>query len=300
MLGVLVLATAVSMAPGDFPAGESVRIPSGMTLSEAADELENRNVIKSAFVYKAYAVIFGKGKIVSGEYLFDEPQSALTVSLRTAFGRYGLPRIKVTIPEGTDSRDMAWILLRNLPGFDAPKFVALAREKEGFLFPDTYYFFANSSPEHVISTMEATFKKRLSDLESDIELSGRKLDDVIIMASIVEREATTSEDRRIVAGILWKRLDDGMPLQVDAPFWYLFRKGTSELSSDDLRISSPYNTYKYKGLPPGPIASPGLEAIRDTINPKETKYWYYLSDKDGNMHYAATLEEHAANKRKYL
>jgi UPF0755 protein len=121
------------------------------------------------------------------------------------------------------------------------------------------------------------------------------------MASIIEEEARTEETRRTIAGILWKRLDNGWPLQVDAAFAFVNgKKKSSELTVEDLAIKSPYNTYANKGLPPTPISNPGLDAISATIRPIATKYYFYLSDDDGNMHYAVTNAEHEANKAKYL
>lgn len=127
----------------------------------------------------------------------------------------------------------------------------------------------------------------------------RKISDVIIMASILEGEALP-KDRQVVAGILWKRLSIGMPLQVDATFRYINGKGTYDLTADDLKIDSPYNTYIHKGLPPGPISNPGIDAISASLNPIPTKYLYYLTEKDGTIHYAKTFTEHIANKNKYL
>ena len=127
-----------------------------------------------------------------------------------------------------------------------------------------------------------------------------KLGDIIIMASILEAEARTTESRKIIAGILWKRLKLGMPLQVDSTFSYINGKNTYELTLDDLQIDSPYNTYKYASLPPGPIGNPGVDAINSALNPTVTKYLYFLSSKSGKMYYATTFEQHIKNKELYL
>jgi len=120
------------------------------------------------------------------------------------------------------------------------------------------------------------------------------------MASILEGEALTTSDRKLVAGVLWRRLEIGMPLQVDATFSYVNGKTTFELTLDDLKIDSPYNTYKYKGLPPTPINNPGLNSINAALYPTKTKYLYFLSGNDGKMHYARTFEEHKRNRQLYL
>jgi UPF0755 protein len=129
---------------------------------------------------------------------------------------------------------------------------------------------------------------------------GKPEGDIIKMASIVEEEGRTMETREIIAGILWKRISIKMPLQVDSSFKYINGKTTATLTTEDLKIDSPYNSYTNRGLPPTPISNPGLAAIRATINPIKTPYLYFLSDKNGNMHYAITFEEHVENKLKYL
>jgi UPF0755 protein len=206
----------------------------------------------------------------------------------------------VTLNEGQTIKEMAIVLGKTFENFDAQSFIELARGKEGYLFPDTYFFYENVRPEEVISLLEETFRNKLTGISAAIKTSGKTEAEIIKMASIVEREARGKEDRRIIAGILWKRLSIKMPLQVDAPFYYLFGKTSAELTLDDLALDSPYNLYKNAGLPPSPIANPGLEALQATVNPIVTDNLYFLSDNQGKMHYAVTHDEHVANKRKYL
>jgi UPF0755 protein len=120
------------------------------------------------------------------------------------------------------------------------------------------------------------------------------------MASLLEREANTAKDRRIVAGILWERLKIGMPLQVDAVFSYILEKDAYAPLFEDLKIESPYNTYLYRGLTPTPIGNPGIDAILAAAEPTKTKYLYYLTGKDGHMYYATTFAGHQSNREKYL
>lgn len=134
----------------------------------------------------------------------------------------------------------------------------------------------------------------------DVEKSGRTLNEIITMASLIEEEANTKESRRIISGILWQRIKQGMRLQVDAVFPYIMNKFSLQLTKEDLMDDSPYNTYRYAGLPPGPISNPGWDSIYAAIYPAKTSYLYYLSDREGNMYYAKTFEEHKANKAKYL
>jgi len=175
-----------------------------------------------------------------------------------------------------------------------------AIKKEGYLFPDTYIFPAGATEEDVIKEMEENFAKRILPLQTQIRDFKRPLKDVLIMASLVEGEVRTTETRRQVSGILWKRLQLGMPLQVDAVFPYIIGKNTFEVTTDDLKIDSPYNTYLYVGLPPGPINNPGLDAITAAITPTPSNFLYYLTDLAGQIHYAATHAEHLINRAKYL
>jgi UPF0755 protein len=303
LLVVLCVVGAViaSIAPSDWnAAGTTVSIPVGANLSQTAGILKADGVIRSTFAYEAYATILGgRESVKAGQYLFSQPESALRAAYRTVNGDFGLPPIKVTIFEGSDTADMARIFKKAIPGFDAALFLALAKPREGYLFPDTYFFTSMDTPVTVIKAMTVNFNRQEASIASKIVLSGRKESDIIKMASIVEKEATSSADRRMVAGVLWKRIDAGMPLQVDPPFYYILNK-TTALTQADLATVSPYNLYLNKGLPPTPIDSPGLDAILDTVSPTASKYWFYISDSHGAMHYASTLAEHNANIAKYL
>lgn len=199
------------------------------------------------------------------------------------------PQIRITIPEGYAVKDIAE-RFKNFRNFNGEKFLELSESKEGYLFPDTYFFTSKETPEEIIEKMENNFKVKAGDVQKDI----------LIMASIIEKEARKPEDRRIISGILWKRIKEGMPLQVDAVFDYLLDKASHEITQADLKMDSPYNTYKHKGLPPTPICNPGLDAINAALNPVDSKYWYYLSDRNGTTHYAATFEQHKQNKFKFL
>lgn len=198
------------------------------------------------------------------------------------------PQIRITIPEGYAVKDIAE-RFKNFRNFNGEKFLELAKNKEGYLFPDTYYFTSKETPEEIIEKLENNFKAKAGDVQKDI----------LIMASIIEKEAHNKEDRRIISGILWKRIKEGMPLQVDAVFDYLLDKESSEITQADLKMDSPYNTYKHKGLPPTPICNPGLDAIDAALNPTDSKYWYYLSDRNGVTHFAKNFDEHKLNRARY-
>ncbi len=180
---------------------------------------------------------------------------------------------------------------------DKPPYVSL----EGFLFPDTYRLFRDATPEEIVRTLLANFDRKLTP---DIRrrLADRKVTvfDAVTLASIVEREVRGAEDRRKVADIFWRRLDAGMALQADSTVNYATGKSLPSVSIEDTKNVSRYNTYKYPGLPLGPISNPGVTALEAVADPEPNDAWYFLTDKDGTVHYARTLDEHNRNKAKYL
>ena len=288
-------------APARFPSDADFAVQKGATLSKIAERLAERDFVRSPLWFKAWSVgLGGQGGLKAGEYYFGAPLSVVGVARRLTSGAQELPLVKITIPEGLSNRKVALILSQALPRFNRERFLLLAAEREGYLFPDTYSFFPNTSEENIIKDMEDNFTRRTAASAEHITAFGRSREEIIIMASLIEGEARTEETRRTVSGILWKRLGAGMPLQVDAVFPYIFGDRPYDLTDGDLLVDSPYNTYKYAGLPPAPISNPGIDAIRAAIMPIETPYWYYLSDREGNMHYAVSHDEHLANRAKYL
>ncbi len=275
-------------APNDFPSGTIVEIKRGLSLSATAEELEKNGIIKSVFGFKVLAKISNKTKIIkSGEYLFKYPVSVFGVIARLAQGSFGFGTVKVFVPEGFANDDIAE-LFGDFKNFNKEEFLTKAKEFEGHLFPDTYLFLPSADEDQIIREMKDNFLKK----------AGRVDRDIVIIASLIEKEVPKTEDRGLVSGVFWKRLEIGMPLQVDAVFPYI--TGRNEVTLDDYKIKSPYNTYLNKGLPPGPISNPGLDAILTALNPKESPYLFYLSGRDGKTHFAKTYDEHLANREKYL
>ncbi len=287
--------------PLDFPKKTYFSVKEGWSLGEIAEELEKKNIIQSAFWLKVITKVFGGEKgIIAGNYYFKDSRNLFGIAYALSRGEYSLPSEKITIPEGMTIDEMAEIFEDNLAFFDKKTFLKLTKDKEGYLFPDTYFFLSDAKTADIVKVMEDNFRQKIAGLDKEIQSFGKPLKDVIIMASILEEEARTTETRRVISGILWKRLSVGIPLQVDAPFQYFMGKNTFDLTMDDLAFDSPYNTYLYKGLPEGPISNPGLDSIRSAVTPVKTSYYFYLSDKDGEMHYAKTFDEHVVNKQKYL
>ncbi len=297
------LGVIIPPRPHDMP----VLIEHGMSADGIATLLKEHGVIRLASVFKAIAYIGGlQNKLGAGRFVFEEPMSIFQVLAVLIRGRQ---EVTIVIPEGFTLEDIAMVFEKKGLG-DAGSFLKIARGDfasvyprglEGFLFPDTYRFFELASPNEVIKTLLANFKSKTQSLKNDIARSGKDEYALITMASILEKEAAISKDRQIISGILWRRLEEGIPLQVDATLAYTTGKKSHELTVTDLsNEKNLYNTYAHKGLPPGPISNPGLDAIRAALIPEKTTYYYYLSDLAGAMHYAKTFEEHKKNKAKYL
>lgn len=274
--------------PENFPYGRAVRIEKGENLEQISAKLNDEGVVKNRRSFAFLAKILNKAqKIKYGDYIFTEPTSVFGIIGRMAKGDFGIPLVKITVPEGSDIRDIADIF-NDFENFNKAEFVSKAKVYEGYLFPDTYLFLPSATADEVVKAMRDNFNSKIGEINPE----------AIIMASLIEKEASNGEDREIISGILWKRIKLGMPLQVDAVFPYLTRR--EKIISEDFKIDSPYNTYANKGLPPGPIANPGLDAVRAALNPKESPYLYYLHEKSGKTRFAKTYEEHLQNVDKYL
>lgn len=211
----------------------------------------------------------------------------------------------VTTLEGWRSEEVAFKLAQDI---EIPETEFLKYAREGYMFPDTYLFPKDASASGVVKILLDNFEKRITqDIRTAIVKQGISFEDGIILASIVEREGKSDTDRPVIAGILLKRLKEEWPLQADATLQYVLGYQSKdktwwkkELTDEDKEINSPYNLYKHQGLPPAPISNPGLAAIKAVAYPKESKYWYYIHDKEGKVHFATTLEEHNTNVAKYL
>ena len=279
----------------------SVTIEPGAPAGAVAEQLAQKQVITSAHGLRMLLRITrAHENVQSGTYHFDEPQSLWKIAERLTTGDTQTPLVRITFPEGLTVREMAARVTAAFPHITAAEFEAGAAGQEGYLFPDTYLFDPATDAEIIIDTMRDNFAAKLAPLAADIAAAGRTERQIIIMASIIEKEARTVENKRLVSGVLWNRIDRDMPLQVDAVFGYIFKRPTYSPSTADLKVDSPYNTYTHRGLPPGPINNPGLESIDAALHPTPTDYLYYLTGSDDLMHYARTYAEHQQNLRMYL
>ncbi len=288
-------------APDDFPVDELVSVPEGQSVKMIGSELRTQSVIRSPLTFRILMRVFGNDRGArAGDYLFKEPANVWTVARAIASGAFGLEPLRIRIPEGATTKQMAVLYAGELQRFNAANFLAEAQPLEGYLFPDTYFFLPNANEKSVIQAMHQNFEDKMLPLAQDFASSTHSQRDIIIMASILEREAFNPEDRRMIAGVLWNRMKLGMALQVDATFLYTLGKGTFQLTRADLASDSPYNTYVNKGLPPTPIGSPSLDSIEAALHPIKNNYIFYLADRDGVTHYSKTYDEHLELKHKYL
>lgn len=289
--------------PADFPVNSIYSIEENSSLSEVAFKAKKGDLIRSPLFFKILVTLFsGNEGVISGDYVLNKKENLFEIVKRFKSGDYRLTAVRITVPEGFSVYEIDELLSKNddLRNFNKQEFLAIAKNKEGYLYPDTYFFLPNVKAKQIIETMEENFAKKIIPIQKDIKKFGKTMKEILTMASIIEKEVPKTEDRKIVAGILWKRIKIGMPLQVDAVFPYITQRKNKTITREDLKIDSPYNTYLNKGLPPGPIANPSLDAITTAINPKESKYFFYISDKNGITHFAKTLEEHNNNVNRYL
>lgn len=302
-IGALVLAAFVFFfhTPFNPPNDPIIVIAPGEPFNVIADDLHAHGIITSPLVFRiATMVAGGTTDIKAGTYRFDYKGHIITIARRLITADYGIEPVRVVFPEGSTAYEMGKIIGRKIDLATAVQFVDAGRPFEGSLFPDTYMILPTATSGEIVHLLRSTFDEKTKKLKVEAASSTRSWGDVLTMASIIEEEVRTLEDRRMVSGILWKRIDDGMRLQVDASFSYLFGKASADVTLDDIATDSPYNTYRFEGLPPGPITNPGLTAIEAALNPIESEYWFYLSDAQGTTHYARTYEDHLANKAKFI
>jgi UPF0755 protein len=281
-------------------------IPKGQAQTIIAKRLHDEGLISHPFVFRYVVWRYGlANKIQAGSFKLNGYMDAKKIAETLTKGTNDT---WLTIPEGLRREEIAETIDElELPEFDKQEFLALTAGEEGKLYPDTYLIAKESTTETIHSILSNTFDKKIvQGLDADIRKSTHEFDDVLTMASIVQRESRGYEDMRHVAGILWNRIDLGMPVQADATLQYA--KGVNAKTGEwwdqplgaDRQLNSPFNTYTHPGLPPHPISNPGLDAIKATLNPLETDDIFYLHDSQGGIHYAETLEEHNANINRYL
>ena len=292
-------------------------IETGTGSKDIAKDLKDRGVIKSSLFFKFYVLISGQhANLQAGIYDFSGSMSIAKIVNKLVRG--DIAKNKITIMSGWTLEDMGKYFegrkIYSKKDFlqatkkDYSKDFAFLDQKpkntslEGYIFPDTYYVPLIFSPEQFVKMALGNLDKKLTpEFKKKIEKDKKSIHQIIIMASIIEKEVPSLEDKKIVSGILWKRMLNDMPLQVDSTVNYVTGKNDIRVAIKDTKIDSLYNTYKYKGLPLGPISNPGMDSILAAIYPTKSEYWFYLSAKGtGKTIYSATFKEHTVATRKYL
>ena len=288
-------------SPFNFPVNVPIRIDRGLSAGAITYELDKNNVVRSSTaLYLVLVALQKAGEVKAGTYVFTEPLSVFGVANSITENPPPDTLTTLTLPEGFTVKEFATIAEGVLTDFDRAEFVRLTGPYEGFLFPDTYHVPVDYTPKELADLLAETYKKKTTHLEDEWQKSDMSQEEVVTLASVVEREANTEESMAIVTSILLRRLEIGMALQVDASMEYVLGKPLNELTAEDLQIDTPYNTYLYPGLPPTPIGNPGLQSIEAVLYPLDTEYLYYLTDENGEFHYARTFDEHKQNIAKYL
>jgi UPF0755 protein len=327
LFGIFLAAVLVLAAAAWFiflPSGPDketfVEIPPGSSTGQIARQLEQAGVVRSRYAFDALR-LWKRGTLKAGEYRFDNPASAAEVYSRIARG--DVFTIAVTIPEGANRFEIATRVAQG--GFpavtrqafldatvsQAPLIADLdpqARSLEGYLFPDTYRFPRSVTPVQVITAMVLRFRKEAGRIGLAPGSSARSVHDIVTLASLVERETAVNDERPLVASVLTNRLAKNMPLMTDPAVIYglevqnAYRGTIYQSDLADPRKDTPYNTYRHAGLPPGPIANPGLPSLRAALDPAVTDYLYFVAagaDPQGHSHFASTLDEHNKNVATY-
>jgi len=278
-------------------------VSKGDNIREIASHLAANRLIRSPIGFYLLVKFMGiERQIQAGEFRLQRTMTSSSIAKELT---HGMMDTWVTILEGWRVEEIATKLAKEL---EIPEKEFLSIAQEGKMFPDTYRVPKDASAGAIVTLLQENFVKKISGkMLEDAKNKNMTLDEVLILASIVEREGKTEVDRPVIAGVLLNRLDKGWPLETDATLQYALGYQSKEktwwkkeLTDDDKLVDSPYNTYQNSGLPPGPIANPGIQAIKAVIYPKKTDYMFYLHDAKGNVHYAKTLEEHERNIETYL
>lgn len=267
-------------------------VPNGAGVKQVADKLATEGIVRNAFLFSLFAQRNGLAQSLHpGTFLLAPSMNATQII--KALSTNSLD-VWITIPEGKRAEEIAEMLEKQVKTYDSSWKAALV-EQEGYLFPDTYSFPREATIETVLSIFKTNFDKQYADIHNTTKYSQK---DIVIIASLIEREANKDTDRPLVSSVIHNRLNINMALQVDATVQYIFGKSPhwwQPVSVANLRYDSPYNTYKYPGLPPGPICNPGKKALEAAANPAKSNYFYYITDKNGVTRFAETLDDHNDN-----
>lgn len=290
-----------------------LEIKSGESLNQVLDTLRARGLAPAPLTVRVALLLRGEAPVVKrGSYVLPETTSTVEILRMLDAGR--VRQFRLTVPEGLDKWQLAELLGESRWG-DAATFLALiedpepiaeldpeAADLEGYLFPETYYFSRTTEPKEIIAAMVNQFKQRTQEKRAQLARRGLGLREWVALASLVEKEAAVEEERGTIAGVFQNRLDRGMLLQCDPTIIYSLKRENryrGKIYKSDIRYESPYNTYVVKGLPPGPIASPGYDSLSAAMTPEETQYLYFMARDDGTHQFSKNLRDHNRAVRRW-
>jgi UPF0755 protein len=322
LLGVLAVAWffVVLMTGNGLDTDKAFIIKQGQGVNEISLNLHNNNLIKNKFVFETWLwLLKSEDKVKAGIYTVPANISISSLSEMILSLPENLQQ-SLTIVEGwrRNLDQLQTALEKN--NFSYEKFIDLTKNKniweeefsflsdaplsaslEGYLYPDTYFIDNNTTEEDLVRKMLKNFSVKVSaDLQAEIKRQDKTLFEVLTLASIIEREVPHDTDKKMIADVFLKRLTDGIGLQSDATVNFVTGKSLAQPSFKDLEVDSLYNTYKYRGLPPGPISNPSISSIEAVVYPTPNEYYYFLTTKEGEVIYSKTYQEHLAAKAKYL
>ncbi|RJR31742.1 endolytic transglycosylase MltG [Candidatus Parcubacteria bacterium] len=334
MIKRIALVLAVALAGGFFYysyllniavsknfAVRNFRVNSGWGSVKIAEELEKSGFIRSSKAFVLYVWWKGTSSMLkSGDYELSESFNIKKIAGILSGGEIKNKEKTITLIEGWTAADIAAYLQEqnimpkdrflkavgadastNFASYEILKGKPENAGLEGYLFPDTYRIYSDADSDDIVKKMLDNLESKITaEMKQQIAANNMDVHQTLTLASIIEKEVPRYEDRKKVASIFYKRLNDGMPLQADSTVNFITGKNSSRASLEDTKINSPYNTYKNLGLPPGPIGNPGLTSISAAIYPEKNDYYYFLTTDDGRVIYSRTFEEHKANKAKYL
>lgn len=308
LISILIVFLAISVgwwvignAPVDSKSEKSTifAVNKGDGVREISSNLKKKGLIKNQIIFFLIVKqLTLDRKIQAGDFRLSPKMTATEIAQNLTHGTLD---IWITIPEGKRGEEVAEILAKQFRTYD-PSWRSNLISNEGYLFPDTYLIPKDADINTIISIMTNNFNAKIKSV--NLSQNDNRLRQIIIIASLIEREALIDQEKPIIASVIANRLKAGMSLDIDATLQYIKGKDVNGKwwgipSIEDKEINSPYNTYKNSGLPPFPISNPGLEAIKAALNPQNSNYYYYIHDSSGNVHFAKTLEEHNSNVKKY-
>ncbi|MFP7297534.1 endolytic transglycosylase MltG [Neobacillus niacini] len=326
--GYLYIKSALQPVDKDSKVQKKVEIPIGSSVTGISERLEANGIIKNAKVFKYYVKFKNEAGFMAGEYELSPSMEIPEIINRLKTGKVlQKAAFQLTIPEGKQLKEIAQIIAKtvNLPEEEVfnqlndrtfiqkmmGKFPDLLTTDilnpnikyplEGYLFPATYPFYKpNPTVEEMVVTMLEQTKKVITPYLAELSEEEFTAHQLLTMSSLIEEEATEKADRKDISSVFYNRIDQDMPLQTDPTVLYAQGKHKERVLYEDLEVDSPYNTYKHKGLPPGPIANAGKDSLEAAISPSDTKYLYFLATPEGNVIFTNTLEEHNAAKAEHI